>query len=242
MNYKTKIIIFTVLLVLSFNIAVQAETLSLISSSELTATPQALYIKLEIQGEDRNQARLQNQFKKYINDLKSALIKNNNLNSTNISQSQIINSSYIKQTGYNKPQIYQKKINLEIKLSVANEKEIQTAAEKIIALINDNNPRYHNAHYNSLFKLKLNYQGVYYCFENPQSLQKELLSNILDKNKRKADTLAELLASNSATLTKIKEIETTDISNYEQQVNLNQPQIPTEVTFKSTFRVNYQLN
>ncbi|MBM7556488.1 hypothetical protein [Halanaerobacter jeridensis] len=241
MNNKLISLFLTFILILTVTVIAHAETISLLSNSTLTATPQSLFIAVEITGADENKAHLKNQFTTYIKKFKKDLIDNSSLSSSNISQSEIINSSYIKKTGYNNPQVYEKRVQLKLTLNHKNTEEIQANTEKIIDLIADNNPRYHNAQYNSLSELELDYEEAYYFFANPQKLEIQLFNNLLQQNKRKSETLAQLLASNSLTLTKIEELKAANINNQKQKINRKQPQVPKEITLKTTFRVEYQL-
>ena len=240
MKKKLTTILLISLMMLAFTITSHAETVSLLSSQDLTATPHSLFIKIEIQGADENRSRLQNQFRTYINEFKTDLIDNSNLTPSDITQSEIIDSSYIKKTGYNNPKVYQKKLEMKVILFQQNEEKIQSAAEEIIDFIADNNPRYHSQ-YNSLSELELNYEEAYYFFKNPKRLQEELLSNLLNQNRNKSKTLAKLLNKNTVTLTNIEEIKSADIANQKQKINLKQPQLPTAINLKATLRIDYQL-
>ena len=186
MKNKWLVIVLTITLFLSATLTLHAQTISLFSSANMTAVPTGLRIKLEIRGADQNRARLQNQFSNYIQQFKNNLINNSLLTANNVTQSSTINSSYTKDTGYNNPQIYEKKLTFKITISRKDAVKIQNSTEKIIDLIEDNSPS--NTRYNSLAELDLTYQKNHYYFAQAQNLQRKIFNNNLQKNKTKSQS------------------------------------------------------
>ena len=102
---KKRWLIISLLILLSFSLPAQANTISLLSSSSLTATPNDALLELEITAADQNKARLQNQFKSFLNSFKQELLENSTVTNSNFTLSRIKESSYSAETGYNNPRI-----------------------------------------------------------------------------------------------------------------------------------------
>lgn len=239
---KKRWLIISLLILLSFSLPAQANTISLLSSSSLTATPNDALLELEITAADQNKARLQNQFKSFLNSFKQELLENSTVTNSNFTLSRIKESSYSAETGYNNPRIHQKELTLTLTLSADDAEKIAELVTNIIDLIEDNNPSQQNVSYNSLDELELEYQEAYYYFKRTEKLQKELLQNALSRNQSKAQVLAELLTANSSNLTEIEEVKSANLANYQQRINLRNPQVPQKIDFKTKLRFFYRLD
>ncbi|MGM0502118.1 MAG: SIMPL domain-containing protein [Bacillota bacterium] len=231
MKNKSLTIFLTFFLLFNLVVVAQALSLSTISSAKITATPSTAFVKLYLSSTDQNKSRLNNDFHRNLTDIKEELIDNSSLNDSQIKQSTINSSSYTKKIGYNNPKIYQQEVELELSLTNQDHQRLHKKTSDLIEIINNLQNDY-----------DFQVQKAYYHFDNCNHLEKKLLEKIITKNKQKSSTLTQLLDSGSTSLTEVKELNSPQIENYEEQIDLSQPQLPKSTTFETKLRFYYQSN
>jgi uncharacterized protein YggE len=238
-----KIIILTLIILLNLIItpSLEAETdfknISTIGSAEITLRPDQAIIRLEINGEGSNKSRLNHQFREEIKKLTSKLqeLFSNNIE---IIQGEIEIVSYLDKANHFSKEIYRGTTYLKIKL----DNNLIDNLNKLVDNIQDLNPVNSRVTYNQPDDFSYKIDRAYYTFKDPLKYQNQLLQEALNNSTAKLNVLLKLSSFKLVGIYQLKELQPSNISTYQEEINLERIKEATEESFKTELRVIYQVN
>ncbi|MCK8817553.1 SIMPL domain-containing protein [Natroniella sulfidigena] len=234
MPKKILILSLSFILISSTIALANLKTISTIGYSQIEKTPDSGMIKAEIVGLGAGKANLEHKLRQRLNNLKDELTKKKEVNKDKITKSEI-ESNNIEANDYKATIILTIEFNEQ-------EKDLATVSSNLIEIIDQAHPQ-RRATYNQNYEFDYEIIQAYYTFEQVEKYQQQLFETALEVSQQKAESLAKINNFSSIEMIKIKEQEKTkDLMNYQEKIELNQPQKPTAQSFSERLRVDYQFN
>ncbi|OCL26098.1 hypothetical protein U472_08770 [Orenia metallireducens] len=238
---RSIILILIVLLNLVITPSLDAEThfknISTIGSAKTSLRPDQAIIRLKISGEGSNQSRLNYQFREEIK--RAIRVLNNTFsNKLDIIEGDIEIVSYLEENNHFPNELY--KVTSYLKFKVDNS-PIENIT-KLIDTIKELNPANKNVTYNQSNDISYKIDRAYYTFKNPLQHQQKLLKDAFNNSKTKVTSLLDLSSLKLIGIYQLKEITPSNISIYQEEIDINNIRQATEKSFQTELRVLYQVN